>query len=150
MKFTEVLQITLWNPGLSLGIMQRYYSGLISQGTDLFGMTMEESGLEEQWLEVEAHNFQSPLYDLVVQVVFSSKLGMIPEQKRIKEDEEKPEQILGFGDSFSLADLSHLSFTSYLKNGLRKEYTIRVQKHVITSWDTRLLPSSFWISNGPH
>ncbi|KAI3465095.1 hypothetical protein Pfo_021758 [Paulownia fortunei] len=126
----------------------RYYAEKYrSQGTELLGKTMEERGLVEQWLEVEAHNFQPPLHDLVVQVLFGPKMGITPDQKRIKEDEEKLALVLDIyeerlskskylaGDSLSLADLSHLPFTQYLMSSLGKEYMIRDRKHVSAWWD---------------
>ena len=45
------------------------------QGTDLLGKTIEEKGLVEQWLEVEAHNFHPPLYNLVINVLFAPLTG---------------------------------------------------------------------------
>ncbi|KAG8377371.1 hypothetical protein BUALT_Bualt08G0026100 [Buddleja alternifolia] len=131
----------------SRAIMRYYAEKYKSQGTDLYGKTMEEKGLIDQWVEVEAHNFQPPLYDLVVQLLFASKLGVTPDQNRIKEDEEKLARVLDVyeerlskskylvGDSFSLADLSHLPFTQYLASGLGKEYMIRDRKHVSEWWD---------------
>ncbi|KAL0324989.1 UNVERIFIED_CONTAM: Glutathione S-transferase F9 [Sesamum radiatum] len=126
----------------------RYYAEKYkSQGTELLGRTMEERGLVEQWLEVEAHNFQPPLYDLVIHVLFDGKRGVTPDQKRIKEDEEKLACVLDVydqrlstskylaGDSFSLADLSHLPFGHYLVTSLGKEYMIRDRKHVSRWWD---------------
>ncbi|KAG8375237.1 hypothetical protein BUALT_Bualt10G0079400 [Buddleja alternifolia] len=131
----------------SRAIMRYYAEKYKSQGTDLYGKTMEEKGLIDQWVEVEAHNFQPPLYDLVVQLLFAPKLGVTPDQNRIKEDEEKLARVLDVyeerlskskylvGDSFSLADLSHLPFTQYLASGLGKEYMIRDRKHVSEWWD---------------
>ncbi|KAK4390132.1 Glutathione S-transferase F9 [Sesamum angolense] len=131
----------------SRAIIRYYAEKYKSQGTELLGRTMEERGLVEQWLEVEAHNFQPPLYDLVVQLLFDPKLGLIPDQKRIKEDKEKLARVLDVydqrlstskflaGDSFSLADLSHLPFGQFLMTGLGKEYMIRDRKHVSGWWD---------------
>ncbi|KAL0324991.1 UNVERIFIED_CONTAM: Glutathione S-transferase F9 [Sesamum radiatum] len=70
-----------------------------------------------------------------------------PDQKRIKEDEEKLARVLDVyeqrlstskylaGESFSLADLSHLPFGHYLVTSLGKEYMIRDRKHVSRWWD---------------
>ncbi|KAL0361678.1 UNVERIFIED_CONTAM: Glutathione S-transferase F9, partial [Sesamum radiatum] len=131
----------------SRAIIRYYAEKYKSQGTELLGRTMEERGLVEQWLEVEAHNFQPPLYDLVIHVLFDGKRGVTPDQKRIKEDEEKLARVLDVyeqrlstskylaGDSFSLADLSHLPFGQFLMRGLGKEYMIRERKHVSGWWD---------------
>ncbi|CAK9147857.1 unnamed protein product [Ilex paraguariensis] len=118
-----------------------------SQGTALFGKTSRERGLVEQWLEVEAHNFHPPVYNLVVNIMFSSQLGITPDPKVIEESEEKLGKVLDIyemrlsrnkylaGDFFSLADLSHLPFTQYLVGGVGKEYMIRGRKHVSAWWD---------------
>ncbi|KAE8695232.1 Glutathione S-transferase F10 [Hibiscus syriacus] len=41
----------------SRAIMRYYAEKYKSQGTDLLGKTIEERGQVENWLEVEAHNF---------------------------------------------------------------------------------------------
>jgi glutathione S-transferase len=131
----------------SRAIVRYYAEKYRSQGTQLLGTTMEERGLVEQWLEVEAHNFQPPLYDMVIQLVYGSKLGGPPDPNRIKEDKEKLLRVLDIyeerlswskylaGDSFSLADLSHLPFGQYVMSCLGKEYLIRDRKHVSAWWD---------------
>lgn len=108
---------------------------------------MEEKGQVEQWLEVEAHNFQPPLYNMVLHILFSSKFGFAADQKLIQESEVKLGKVLDIyedklskskylaGDFFSLADLSHLPFTQYLVGSLEKEYMIRERKHVSAWWD---------------
>ncbi|CAI9775434.1 unnamed protein product [Fraxinus pennsylvanica] len=131
----------------SRAIIRYYVEKYKSQGTELFGKTMEEKGKVEQWLEVEAHNFHPPLYTLVLHTVFSSKLGITPDQKVIQENEAKLGKVLDIyeerlstskylaGDFFSLADLSHLPFGHYLLNGAGKGYMIRDRKHVSAWWD---------------
>ncbi|CAA3000772.1 glutathione S-transferase F9-like [Olea europaea subsp. europaea] len=131
----------------SRAIIRYYAEKYKSQGTELFGKTMEEKGKVEQWLEVEAHNFHPPLYTLVLHTVFSSKLGITPDQKVIQENEAKLGNVLDVyeerlsmskylaGDSLSLADLSHLPFGHYLLNGAGKGYLIRDRKHVSAWWD---------------
>ncbi|KAL0313957.1 UNVERIFIED_CONTAM: Glutathione S-transferase F9 [Sesamum angustifolium] len=131
----------------SRAIVRYYAEKYKSQGTELLGKTMEERGLVEQWLETEAHNFHPPLDDLVIHVLFGGRRGVTPDQKRIKEDEEKLARVLDVyeqrlstskylaGESFSLADLSHLPFGHYLVTSLGKEYMIRDRKHVSRWWD---------------
>ncbi|XP_020240115.1 glutathione S-transferase F9 [Cajanus cajan] len=123
----------------------RYYAEKYkNQGTDLLGKTIEERGLVEQWLEVEAHNYHPPLYNLVMNIVISPLLGLPSDPKVIKESEEKLGKVLDIyeerlsktkylaGDFFSLADLSHLPFTHYLSQ-MKKEYLIRERVHV-SAW----------------
>ncbi|KAK2987350.1 hypothetical protein RJ640_023651 [Escallonia rubra] len=136
----------------SRAIIRYYAEKYKSQGTELLGSTMEEKGLVEQWLEVEAHNFHPPLYELVIQIVFSSKMGFPLDPKVVQASEEKLGKVLDIyeerlskskylaGDFFSLADLSHLPFAQYLVEGyplgkLGKEYMIRDRKHVSAWWD---------------
>ncbi|KAM7492141.1 hypothetical protein LguiA_035062 [Lonicera macranthoides] len=131
----------------SRAIIRYYAEKYKSQGTELLGRTMEEKGQVEQWLEVEAHNFQPPLYNMVLHILFSSKFGFAADQKLIQESEVKLGKVLDIyeeklsknkylaGDFFSLADLSHLPFTQYLVGSLEKEYMIRERKHVSAWWD---------------
>ncbi|KAJ4728988.1 Glutathione S-transferase [Melia azedarach] len=128
--------------------MIRYYSEKYkSQGTDLLGKTVEERGLVEQWLDVEAIQFHPPIYELTLQIMFNPLLGLPSDEKSIKENEEKLAKVLDIyeerlsksqylaGDFFSLADLSHLPFTDYLVGPIKKEYLIRDRKHVSAWWD---------------
>ncbi|KAL3830453.1 hypothetical protein ACJIZ3_019255 [Penstemon smallii] len=122
----------------------RYYAEKYK--SELLGKTIEERGLVEQWLEIEAHNFHPLVYDLVVQVLFNPKLGIPTNLERVKEDDEKLARVLDVyeerlsqskylvGDSFTLADLSHIPFTQFL-GSLGKEHLLRDRKHVSAWWD---------------
>ncbi|KAF2302240.1 hypothetical protein GH714_033847 [Hevea brasiliensis] len=129
----------------SRAIIRYYAEKYKSQGTDLLGKSIEERGLVEQWLEVEAQNFHPHIYNLTLHILFASALGFPPDEKVIKESEEKLGKVLDVyeerlskskylaGDFFSLADLSHLPFTQYLVGPINKEYMIRSRKHV-SAW----------------
>ncbi|XP_028781351.1 glutathione S-transferase F10-like [Neltuma alba] len=131
----------------SRAIMRYYAEKYKSQGVDLLGKTMEERGLVEQWLEVEAQNFHPFAYNLVIHILFPSIFGVIPDPKVIEESEAKLEKVLDIyeerlskskylaGDFFSLADMSHLPFTDYLVNNMGKEHLIKKRKHVSGWWD---------------
>ncbi|XP_007048952.2 PREDICTED: glutathione S-transferase F9 [Theobroma cacao] len=131
----------------SRAILRYYAEKYKSQGTDLLGKTVEERGLVENWLEVEAQSYHPPIYTLTIQILFSSKLGFPRDENLIKESEEKLAKVLDIyeerlskskylgGDFFSLADLSHLPFTQYLVDQMGKEYMIRSRKHVSAWWD---------------
>jgi len=113
----------------------------------LLGKTIEEKGLVEQWLEVEAHNFHPPLYNLVINVLFAPLTGAPSDQKVIEESDKKLEKVLDVyeerlsnskylaGDFFSLADLSHLPFGHYLVNQTGRGNLVRERKHVSAWWD---------------
>ncbi|CAJ1964280.1 unnamed protein product [Sphenostylis stenocarpa] len=126
----------------------RYFSEKYkNQGTDLLGKTIEERGLVEQWLEVEGHNYNPPIYNLVVNIMVPALFGEPSDPKASEEDEEKLGKVLDIyeerlsktkylaGDFFSLADLSHLPFTYYLMNQMKKGYMVRQRKHVSAWWD---------------
>ncbi|RDX68956.1 Glutathione S-transferase F9 [Mucuna pruriens] len=131
----------------SRAILRYYAEKYKDQGTDLLGKTLEERGLVEQWLEVEAHNYYPPIYNLVMNILVSPLLGLPSDPKVIQESEEKLGKVLDIyeerlsktkylaGDFFSLADLSHLPFTHYLMNQMKKEYMFRERKHVSAWWD---------------
>ncbi|KAK1304092.1 Glutathione S-transferase F9 [Acorus calamus] len=131
----------------SRAIIRYYAEKYASQGTDLLGKTTEERAIVEQWLEVEAQNYQPPVYDLVVQIMYHPKMGLPSDEAVIKESEEKLGKVLDVyeerlsksrylgGDFFSLADASHLPFTQYLVNDVGKGYLIRERKHVSAWWD---------------
>ncbi|PIN24741.1 Glutathione S-transferase [Handroanthus impetiginosus] len=131
----------------SRAIMRYYAEKYKCQGTQLLGNTVEERGQVEQWLEVEAQNFHAPVYDLAIQVLFGPLRGITPDETRLRQDEEKLVRVLDIyeerlrtskylaGDSFSLADLSHLPFGHYLMSSLKKEYLIRDRNHVSAWWD---------------
>ncbi|KDP20539.1 hypothetical protein JCGZ_04912 [Jatropha curcas] len=131
----------------SRAIIRYYAEKYKSQGTELLGKTIEERGLVEQWLEVEAQNYHPPIYNLTLHILFASALGFPPDEKIIKESEEKLAKVLDIyedrlskskylaGEFFSLADLSHLPFTQYLVGPMNKEYMIKSRKHVSAWWD---------------
>lgn len=132
----------------SRAIMRYYAEKYRSQGVELLGKTIEEKGLVEQWLEVEAHNYNPPAYNLVIHVLFPSLLvGGTPDPKVIEESEAKLVKVLNIyeerlskskylaGDFFSLADISHLPFTDYIVNNMGKDYLIKERKNVSAWWD---------------
>ncbi|CAI0403561.1 unnamed protein product [Linum tenue] len=131
----------------SRAIMRYYAAKYKLQGTDLLGGTVEETGLVDQWLEVEAHNFNPHIYSLTIQIMFYPAVGTPTDEKAVAESEAKLGKVLDVyeqrlseskylaGDFFSLADLSHLPFTQYLVGPIGKEYMIRSRKHVSAWWD---------------
>lgn len=130
----------------SRAIMRYYAEKYKSQGTDLLGKTIEERGVVEQWLEVEAQSYHPAINNLVTEILLGRKRGIPPDAKVIEESEKKLAKVLDIyeerlskskylaGDFFSLADLSHLSFTKYLAD-MGKMYLIEERKHVKAWWD---------------
>ncbi|KAJ0052993.1 hypothetical protein Pint_01380 [Pistacia integerrima] len=131
----------------SRAIIRYYAEKYKSQGTDLLGKTMEERGVVEQWVEIEAHNYHPPILDMTMHISFASKLGFTQDEKLINESEEKLGKALDIyekrlseskylgGEFFSLADLSYIPMTEYLVGPIEKEYMIRDRKHVSIWWD---------------
>ncbi|OIV96775.1 hypothetical protein TanjilG_18088 [Lupinus angustifolius] len=131
----------------SRAILRYYAEKYKNQGTDLLGKTIEERGLVEQWLEVEAQNFNPPIFSLVMNILVSPIMGTPSDPKVIEECEEKLGKVLDIyedrlsktkylaGEFFSLADLSHLPFTHYLVGSMGKAYMVRDRKHVSAWWD---------------
>ncbi|KAK7300194.1 hypothetical protein RJT34_11031 [Clitoria ternatea] len=131
----------------SRAIMRYYAEKYRSQGVELLGRTIEERGLVEQWLEVEAHNFHPPAYNLVIHVLFPQLVGATSDPKVIEESETKLVHVLNIyeerlskskylaGDFFSLADISHIPFLDYIVNNMEKGYLIRDRKSVSAWWD---------------
>ncbi|KAH1211544.1 Glutathione S-transferase F9 [Glycine max] len=131
----------------SRAIMRYYAEKYRSQGVELLGKTIEERGLVEQWLEVEAHNFHPQAYNLCLHGLFGSLFGVTPDPKVIEESEAKLVQVLNIyeerlsktkylaGDFFSIADISHLPFLDYVVNNMGKKYLLEERKHVGAWWD---------------
>lgn len=148
--FHQIIIIHWWKESLhaeSRAIIRYYAEKHKSQGTDLLGESIEERGRVEQWLEVEAQNYHPQIYNLTLHILFATALGFAPDEKLIRESEEKLAKVLDIyeerlsrskylaGDFFSLADLSHLPFTQYLVGPMKKEFMIRSRKHVSAWWD---------------
>ena len=51
------------------------------QGTPLFGKTLEDRALVNQWLEVESHNYNPPIYGVVSEVTFAKYKGLTTDEK---------------------------------------------------------------------
>ncbi|KAL2611892.1 hypothetical protein R1flu_023584 [Riccia fluitans] len=90
------------------------------QGTPLYGTTLTEKALVEQWLEVEAQNYSPPNSALVWNTVFAPMFGMTGDEGVVAAQTPKLESVLDVyekrlseskylaGDFFSLADLAHI------------------------------------------
>lgn len=117
------------------------------QGTALYGKTLKEKALVEQWLEVESQNYNPPISTIVGQLVFSKFRGLTPDEAVVAANLEKFEKVLDVyeahlttneylaGDFFSLADLSHLPYTHYLINVAQCGDAITCRPHVNAWWE---------------
>ncbi|KJU81209.1 hypothetical protein N619_00310, partial [Ectopseudomonas oleovorans] len=99
----------------------RYYAAKHAEsGPNLLGSTLEEKAQVDQWLEVEAHNFNEMVYTIVLQLLVLPRMGQPTDKALVQNCTEKLEKVLDVydrrlstslflaGEWFSLADLSHL------------------------------------------
>ncbi|KAL3683353.1 hypothetical protein R1sor_001375 [Riccia sorocarpa] len=95
------------------------------QGSALYGSTAHEKAQVEQWLEVEAQNYNPAISSLVFQLVFAPWFGKTTDEAVVAAQTAKLESVLDIyekrlsekkylaGDFFSLADLSHITYSYY-------------------------------------
>ncbi|KAK9275948.1 hypothetical protein L1049_023223 [Liquidambar formosana] len=131
----------------SRAIIRYYASKYAERGPNLLGTTLEERALVDQWLEVEAHNFNDLVYTLVLQLVILPRLGERSDLALIHTCKEKLENVLDVyqkrlskstylaGDSFTLADLSHLPAIRYLTNEVGMGHLVTERKNVMAWWE---------------
>lgn len=101
----------------------------------------------DQWLEVEAHNFNDLAFNLVRQLVILPGMGQRSDMALVHNLEQKLEAVLNIyeqrlskssylaGDSFTLADLSHLPALRCLMNEAGLAHLVTRRKHVNAWWD---------------
>ncbi|XP_057500040.1 glutathione S-transferase F12-like [Actinidia eriantha] len=130
----------------SRAIIRYYAAKYADYGPNLLGTTLEERALVDQWLEVEAHNFNDLVYNLVLQLVVLPRMGERSDLALVHNCENKLEKVLDIyeerlsksnylaGDSFTLADLSHLPAIRYLMNEAGLGHMVRNRKSVNSWW----------------
>ena len=117
------------------------------QGTPLFGKTLKDRALVNQWLEVESQNYNPAISSIVSEVVFNEYRGLTTDEKVVEEQLARLEKVLDVyeehlsknkylaGDFFSMADLSHLPLTHYLVNVAKRGEGVTSRKHVNAWWE---------------
>ncbi|CBI27362.3 hypothetical protein VitviT2T_005150 [Vitis vinifera] len=117
------------------------------QGPDLLGKSLEEKAVVDQWLEVEAHNFNELVYTLVMQLVILPRMGERGDLALAHTCEQKLEKVFDVyeqrlsksrylaGDSFTLADLSHLPAIRYLVKEAGMAHLVTERKSVSAWWE---------------
>ncbi|XP_076936909.1 glutathione S-transferase F12-like [Bidens hawaiensis] len=126
----------------------RYYATKYSdKNPNLYGTTLEEKAIIDQWLEVEAHHFNDMVYNIVFQKLIIPKMGGKTDIDLVQNCVKKLEQVLDIyeqrlsktrylaGEWFTLADLSHLPGTRYLMNECGLDHLVRDRKKVNMWWD---------------
>ncbi|KAI3958241.1 hypothetical protein MKW92_030167 [Papaver armeniacum] len=116
-------------------------------GTNLLGKTLEERALVDQWLEVEAHNFNELIYTIVFQVVILPRMGQTTDSELVGISEEKLGKVLDiYEEQLSKNDyllgrlirprrLGHLPGIRYLMNEAGKGYLVKDRKNVNAWWE---------------
>ncbi|XP_034892153.1 glutathione S-transferase F12 [Populus alba] len=131
----------------SRAIIRYYATKYEDRGPNLLGNTLEEKALVDQWLEIEAHNFNDLVFNIVFQVLILPRIGQQGDSELVKTCEEKLEKVLDVyeqrlskskylaGDSFTLADLSHLPATRYLVNEAGLGHLVKDRKKLNAWWE---------------
>ncbi|XP_010270817.1 PREDICTED: glutathione S-transferase F12-like [Nelumbo nucifera] len=116
-------------------------------GPNLLGNTLEEKAMVDQWLEIENHNYNDLVFGIVFELLILPRMGKVGDKALVYACEQKLAKVLDIyedrlskskylaGDSFTLADLSHLPATRYLTNEAGMGHLVRDRKHVNAWWE---------------
>ncbi|NP_001313802.1 glutathione S-transferase F12-like [Gossypium hirsutum] len=139
----------------SRAIIRYYAAKYEKQGTNLLGNSLEERAMVDQWLEVEAHNFNDLAYTLVFQLLILPRMGKQGDTALVLSCQQKLEKVLDIyeqrlsttaylaGDSFTLADLSHLPALRYLVDDVGMWHMVSQRKHV-NAWRETISNRAAW------
>lgn len=131
----------------SRAIIRYYAAKFADRGPNLLGKTLEERALVDQWLEVEAHNFNDLIYTIVLQLLVLPQMGQPGDMDLVQSCKNKLEKVLDIyerrlaesnylaGGYYTLADMSHLPGIRYLMNEADMSYLVRERKNVNAWWD---------------
>nr|QCY50335.1 glutathione S-transferase [Salix babylonica] len=131
----------------SRAIIRYYAAKYEDRGPNLLGSTLEERALVDQWLEIEAHNFNDLVFNIIFQVVILPRIGQEGDSELVKTLEEKLEKVLDVyekrlsrsrylaGESFTLADLSHMPATRYLISEAGLGHLVKDRKKLNAWWE---------------
>lgn len=117
------------------------------EGTDLLrSNSLEELAAVETWMEVEAHQFDTPISAIFYQLIVNPIHGRIPDEKIVQTETEKLEKVLDVyeerlakheylaGDNYTLADLHHIPGLVYLMK-TPKATIVTTRPRVKAWWD---------------
>ncbi|MED6143267.1 GST superfamily protein [Stylosanthes scabra] len=100
----------------------------------------------DQWLEVEAHNFNDLCFTIMLQLVILPKMGQPGDLALAHSSEQKLHKVLDVydkrlsqstylaGDTFTLADLSHLPGIDHLIDDAKMGHLITERSNVNAWW----------------
>ncbi|XP_071699243.1 glutathione S-transferase F11-like [Rutidosis leptorrhynchoides] len=131
----------------SRAIIRYYATKYANRNPKIYGTTLEDKALIDQWLEVEAHHFNDMVYTIVLQKLVIPKMGGKTDFALVENCEKKLEQVFEVyekqlsnnkylaGDEFTLADLSHLPGIRYLMNEAGLGHMVKNKKKVSLWWN---------------
>ncbi|KAL5076936.1 hypothetical protein RYX36_015920 [Vicia faba] len=131
----------------SRAIVRYYAEKYADRGPDLLGSTLEEKAMVDQWLEVEAHNFNDLCFNIMFNLVILPRMGKPGDIGLVQRCEEKLEKVFDVyesrlskstylaGDNFSLADLSHLPGIGHLIEEAKMRHLVSERKNVKAWWE---------------
>nr|QTX16312.1 glutathione S-transferase [Euphorbia pulcherrima]QTX16313.1 glutathione S-transferase [Euphorbia pulcherrima]QTX16314.1 glutathione S-transferase [Euphorbia pulcherrima]QTX16316.1 glutathione S-transferase [Euphorbia pulcherrima]QTX16317.1 glutathione S-transferase [Euphorbia pulcherrima] len=130
----------------SRAIMRYYATKYEERGPNLLGKTLEEKAIVDQWVEVEAHNFNNLVYNIVIEVLIKPKMGEQGDINIVKSCEHKLDKVFDVyeerlssskylgGDYFTLADLTHMPSIRYLVHELGLAHLVHNRNKVNAWW----------------
>ncbi|KAK3021617.1 hypothetical protein RJ639_045250 [Escallonia herrerae] len=111
-----------------------------------YATNLEDKAVVDQWLEVEAHNFNDLVYTMVLQLLVLPRMGDRTDFGLVQSCAIKLEKVLDVyeqrlskstylaGDAFTLADLSHLPAMRYLTTEAGYMHLVSERKNVNSWW----------------
>ncbi|KAK6254522.1 hypothetical protein SCA6_015827, partial [Theobroma cacao] len=116
-------------------------------GIDLLGSSsLTVSTIVDTWMEVESHQFNSPMQAIIRQMIVNPIFGIATDEKIIETELEKLGKVLDVyeerlskckylgGDFYSLADLHHIPYLVYFMR-TPKSSVITSRPHVSAWWN---------------
>ncbi|KAI3979978.1 hypothetical protein MKX01_042632 [Papaver californicum] len=151
--------ITLFESRAITGYIAHKYRGI---GTDLFRHDkMEEAAMVGVWIEVESQHFNPPSSAIIYEKFIGPLFGHTTDESVVNLNVEKLDKVLDVYearlskskylacDSFSLADLHHLSYIYYLMKIAPCADLINSRAHVKAWWeDISARPSFVKVAQG--
>ncbi|CAM6104627.1 unnamed protein product [Calypogeia fissa] len=116
------------------------------QGTALYGTSLTEKALVEQWLEYECHKFNPPIAVISRENLLKVARGGCPDKAIVEANIVKLGKVLDVynehlakskylaGDFFSLADACHLPYIEHLIDRSKRGDVIDSRPHVKAWW----------------
>nr|QEE82349.1 anthocyanin-related glutathione S-transferase [Lilium hybrid cultivar] len=131
----------------SRAIIRYYAAKYTDQGPDLLGGTLEERARVDQWLDIEAMNYNPVVFPIVLNLFIIPKMGGVGNRAEAESFVEKLGKVLDVlneqlaktkylaGDKYTLADITFIPATQYLVEFCGMAHLIDERKHVKVWWD---------------